>query len=300
MPVRAHYKILAMQTLFIIYMNNITILSKNQILEIKELAFAASETLTDRQLFTHMGILNSLVWRAATDYQAIRREEGIDRVVPENWNNLLACSAQGNVQITVPLDFTEGYLQHCWAGAYHNTKTLLTYRKLQISWGLFWYDLENRPKGAAWGKRAGVPGHGVATPPVLERVDIAKMLIFYQVFDQVRRDRINESLKHSEDITAFNCMPEHGGMLMVELYNALFFALHDFRGTYYGIGDVVVEAPCIPAVKAVVFQWKRRKGLFRSLWERMVKKAGSVATQAKKIVTDIKVDSLGNMAEVPY
>jgi hypothetical protein len=160
--------------------------------------------------------------------------------------------------------------------------------------------LENRPKGAAWGKRAGVPGHGVATPPVLERVDIAKMLIFYQVFDQVRRDRINESLKHSEDITAFNCMPEHGGMLMVELYNALFFALHDFRGTYYGIGDVVVEAPCIPAVKAVVFQWKRRKGLFRSLWERMVKKAGFVATQARKIVTDIKLDPLGNMAEVPY
>jgi hypothetical protein len=36
--------------LFIIYMNNNTILSKNQILEIKELAFAASEALTDRQL----------------------------------------------------------------------------------------------------------------------------------------------------------------------------------------------------------------------------------------------------------
>jgi hypothetical protein len=32
----------------------------------------------------------------------------------------------------------------------------------------------------------------------------------------------------------------------------------------------------------------------------MVKKAGFVATQARKIVTDIKVDPLGNMAEVPY
>ena len=281
-------------------MNNITILTKKQILETQELAFAASQTLTDRQLFTHMGILNSLVWRAATDYQAIRRENGIDRIVVNNWNNLLACSAQGNVQITVPLDFTEGYLRHCWPGAYHNPKTLLTYRKLQIDWGLFWYDLENRPKGAAWGKRNNVAGQGVATPPVLEQVDIAKMLIFYQVFDRVRRDRINETLKHSEDITAFNCMPDHGGMLMVELYNALFFSMHEFRGTYYGVADIVVEVHEVSVEnKTVCFQWKKRKGLFRALWERMVKKAGFVASQARKIVID-NLDLFGDMAEVPY
>ena len=192
------------------------VLKKQQILETRELAFAITDKMSDRQLLTHMGILNSLIWRAATDYQAIRKDDnGVERVVSENWNNLLVCSVQGEVQITIPVDWTDNYLRTYWPGAFHDQKTVRTYRKQQLSWGLFAYDIENRPKGAAWGKANGIPCQGIATPPVLERVDVARILIFYQMFDQIRRSRINEKLKNSEDVTAFNCMPDHGGMVMV-------------------------------------------------------------------------------------
>lgn len=277
------------------------VLSRLQIAETRELAFAIADTMSDRQLLTHMGILNSLIWRAATDYQAIVKEHGIDRIIPEKWENLLLCSVQGEVKITIPLDFTENYLKQCWPQAFYNQKTLLSYRKQQLSWGLFWYDLENRPKGAAWGSRTGILGQGVATPPVLDRVDIARILIFYQMFDQVRRGRINKKLKNSETITAFDCMPDHGGMLMVELYNALFLGIAEFHGASFGSRDIVIRATdALPATKAIVWQWQKRKGLFRALWERMVVKAGFVAERSLKIITNLIHESLGDMAEVPF
>jgi hypothetical protein len=278
------------------------VLKKQQILETRELAFAITDKMSDRQLLTHMGILNSLIWRAATDYQAIRKDDnGVERVVSENWNNLLVCSVQGEVQITIPVDWTGNYLRTYWPGAFHDQKTVRTYRKQQLSWGLFAYDIENRPKGAAWGKANGIPCQGIATPPVLERVDVARILIFYQMFDQIRRSRINEKLKNSEDVTAFNCMPDHGGMVMVELYNALFLGVSEFFGGSHGGSDIVIgNIDPLPATKVIVWEWKKRKDLFRALWERMVIKAGFVAKQALKIAIELVVEPLGELAEVPF
>lgn len=283
-------------------MQGTVVLTRQEIAETREMAFAVADKLSDRQLLTHMGVLNSLTWRAATDYQAIRKDnDGVERIIPENWNNLLACSVAGQVQITVPVDWTDNYLKVYWPGAFHDQKTVRTYRKQQLEWGLFTYDIENRPKGAAWGKANGVPCQGIATPPVLERIDIARILIFYQMFDQIRRSRINEKLKHSEDITAFHCMPDHGGMLMVELYNALFLGVSEFFGGSYGSTDIVIgNIDPLPAIKAIVWQWQKRKGLFRALWERMVIKAGFVAKQALKIATQLVVEPLGELAEVPF
>jgi hypothetical protein len=279
-----------------------TVLTRQQILDTREMAFGVADKMSDRQLLTHMGILNSLIWRAATDYQAIRKDnDGVERIIPENWNNLLACSVQGEVQITIPIDWTDKYLKTYWTGAFHDQKTVRTYRKQQLSWGLFYFDIENRPKGAMWGSRHDVPAQGIATPPVLERVDIARILIFYQMFDQIRRSRINEKLKNSEDVTAFNCMPDHGGMVMVELYNALFFGVSEFFGGSYGSSDIVIGSiEPLPATKVIVWQWQKRKGLFRALWERMVIKAGFVAKQALKIVTQMVVEPLGELVEVPF
>lgn len=273
-------------------------LKKQEILEIREMAFGVADRMSDRQLLTHMGILNSLVWRAATDYQVKGADGSID---PQNWNNLLLCSIRGEVQITIPVDWTEWYLKTYWKGAFHNQVTIRTYRKQQLEWGLFTYDIENRPKGAAWGKANGVPCQGIATPPILEQVNIPKILIFYQIFDQIRRDRINQKLTNSEDITAFNCMPDHGGMLMVDLYNALFLGVSEFFGCSYGQSDIVIgTVNALPATKAIVWQWQKRKGLFRALWERMVNKAGLVASQALKIADKLTTKPLGDLAEVPF
>ena len=278
------------------------VLSRQQILETRELAFAITDKMSDRQLLTHMGILNSLIWRAAIDYQAIRKDDnGVERVVIENWTNLLVCSVQGEVQVTIPVDWTGNYLKVYWTGAYHDQKTVRTYRKQQLEWGLFAFDIESRPKGAAWGKANDVPAQGIATPPILERVDVARILIFYQMFDQIRRSRINEKLKNSEDITAFNCMPDHGGMVMVELYNALFLGVSDFFGGSHGGFDIVVgNIDPLPATKVIVWEWKKRKDLLRALWERMVIKAGFVAKQALKIAIELVVELLGELAEVPF
>ncbi len=287
-----------------------TVLKRQQILETREMAFAISDKMSDRQLLTHMGVLNSLIWRAAIDYQAIRKDDnGVERVVIENWNNLLVCSVQGEVQITIPVDWTDNYLKTYWPGAFHDQKTVRTYRKQQLSWGLFTFDIENRPKGAAWGKVNGIPCQGIATPPVLERVDVARILIFYQMFDQIRRSRINEKLRNSEDITAFNCMPDHGGMVMVELYNALFFSVSEFFGGSYGGSDITIgNIDSLPAIKVIVWQWKYKETpydkesqhLYQSKWQELVERAGFVAKRALKIATQLVVEPLGELAEVPF
>lgn len=280
-----------------------TILTEQEIGEIKELAYAIANEMTDRVLFTHMGILNAIMWRAATDYGVNPRNMELD-----NWKNLLLCSKNQEVNIVVAHKYLEDYLINQWHGAFYNPVTLRTYRKLHIQWGLFWFDVDSRPKGAAWGAANGVKGQGIATPPILERVDIPKILIFYQVFDQVRRDRINWKLKRSENITSFECMPEHGGMLMVQLYNALFFTTGDFRGNCYGHGDITIEITAdngeviqpLPVFKSITWKWFKRKGLFRMIWERMVVKAGFVAQQAMSIPSRLTDKSLGDLREVPY
>lgn len=286
-----------------------TVLTRQEISETRELAYTAASYLSDRQLLTHIGVFNSLVWRAAVDYDAITRDGDKYLINHEQWTQLLLCSVAGEIKVTVPIDWTEEYLKKNWPGAFYTNVTLRTYRKQQMSWGLFWYDIENRPKGAAWGSVHGVPKQGIATPPVLERLDVAKILIFYQVFDQVRRDRINQKLKHSEDIAAFNCMPDHGGMLMVEMYNALFVGICDFRGNYYGSRDIVIQPsePLHPSVTNNAWKWrfretphdKQHQHLYRAAWQRMVERAGFVVKQAMKTVS-VLVNPLGTLSEVPF
>ena len=280
-----------------------TILSEQEVAEVRELVYAIADKMTDRVLFTHMGILNAIMWRAATDYGVNAKNIDLN-----NWKNLLLCSKNQDVSVVVASKYLEEYLVNQWHGAFYNCDTLRTYRKLHIQWGLFWFDIDSRPKGAAWGAANGVKGQGVATPPVLERVDIPKILIFYQVFDQVRRDRIDWKLRKSENITSFQCMPEHGGMLMVQLYNALFSTTSDFRGNCYGRGDVVIDAISddgeviqpLPVFKVIVWKWTKRKGLFRMVWARMVAKAGQIAQQAISLTSKLVDKPLGSIAEVPY
>lgn len=257
-----------------------------------------------------MGILNAYAWRASVDYQAMSYQDSAYRINYEEWNNLLNCSKNGELAIVVATDWLNGYLVDNWPGAFHTDVTLRTYRKQHLELGLFCYDIDNRPKGAYWGKLHGVPNQATATPPLLEKVDLDRILIFYQVLDQVRRSRIDQKLKNSEDITSFHCMPEHGGMVMVELYNAL--NVSDFRGNVGNL-DIVAEPveEAVPAVRLVIFGWKYnlKNHLHRNIWKKLVTGAGYAAKQAKKITVAIAkrsagiaslVEPMGTLEEVPY
>lgn len=285
-----------------------TVLTKQEIAETRELAFQVANELSARKLLTHMGILNSLAWRAAIDYGAIYKDsEGVDRIIFEKWENLLACSAAGEVKITVSIEWTEEYLKRHWPMAFYTNVTLRSYRARHLELGLFYYDVENRPKGAAWGHENKVTCQGVATPPKLERFDIARTLIFYQVFDQVRRDKISK--KDKSDDAAFNSMPKHGGMLMVELYNALFFGIAEFHGASFGSRDIVIGVvDPLPATNTFIWKWRYKntlsknwsQHLYPQVWRDMVDRVGQKAERAIAVITDLIREPLGEMAEVPF
>ena len=281
----------------------ISILSRQQIAETRELAIAFAETLDNKQLLTHMGMFNAYAWRAAMNHNALYYEIDKYMISYPEWNNLLNCSHQGQLEIVVATEWLQEYIKENWKGACHSENTLRKYRKQQIELGLFYFDVENRPKGAFWGSRNGQKGHATATPPKLEKVDLPRILIFYQVFDQIYRYRVSQALIESENITAFDCMPDHGGMVMVELYNAL--NISDFRGNV-GASEIVCEPQEEVAIAKprVTFKWKNNpKNFFDpAIWKYLVESAKFVASQVKEVVVEIASElmPLGSLDEVPY
>ena len=281
----------------------ISILSQREIAETRELAIAFAETLENKQLLTHMGMFNAYAWRAAMNHGALYYEGDKYMISYPEWNNLLNCSHQGELEIVVATEWLQEYIKENWKGACHSENTLRKYRKQQIELGLFYFDIENRPKGAFWGSRNGQKGHATATPPKLEKVDLPRILIFYQVFDQIYRDRVNQALIDSNRITAFDCMPSHGGMVMVELYNAL--NISDFRGNV-GASEIVCEPQEEVAVSKprVTFKWRNNpKNYFNpAIWKYLVESAKFVASQVKEVVVGIASElmPLGTLDEVPY
>ena len=281
----------------------ISILSRQQIAETRELAIAFAETLENKQLLTHMGMFNAYAWRAAMNHNALYYEGDKYMISYPEWNNLLNCSHQGQLEIVVATEWLQEYIKENWKGACHSENTLRKYRKQQIELGLFYFDVENRPKGAFWGSRNGQKGHATATPPKLEKVDLPRILIFYQVFDQIYRYRVSQALIESENITAFDLMPEHGGMVMVELYNAL--NISDFRGNV-GASEIVCEPQEEVAIAKprVAFKWRNNpKNYFDpAIWKYLVESAKFVASQVKEVVVEITSElmPLGSLDEVPY
>ncbi|ATW59320.1 hypothetical protein Cl131_gp052 [Aphanizomenon phage vB_AphaS-CL131] len=281
----------------------ISILSRQQIAETRELAIAFAETLENKQLLTHMGMFNAYAWRAAMNHNALYYEGDKYMISYPEWNNLLNCSHQGQLEIVVATEWLQEYIKENWKGACHSENTLRKYRKQQIELGLFYFDVENRPKGAFWGSRNGQKGHATATPPKLEKVDLPRILIFYQVFDQIYRYRVSQALIESENITAFDCMPDHGGMVMVELYNAL--NISDFRGNV-GASEIVCEPQEEVAIAKprVAFKWRNNpKNYFDpAIWKYLVESAKFVASQVKEVVVEITSElmPLGSLDEVPY
>lgn len=247
----------------ILTQSKITVLTAQEIRDTEELAAAFAQKMSSAKLFTMMANLNAYIWRAAANYKALTKDsEGNDVVALEGWNNLINASVAGKLEMHVAIKYLSAYIVKNWEGAFHSRPALMEYRKRMMSLGLFTYDM-NRPEH-------------VATPPLLQKVDIPRMLICYRVFDKIRRDRVNRQLATSENITAFDCMPDHGGMTVITLYNALFFSRGDYQGNYYGDGDVSVPASDEIAVEKPRWKYPKIKGLCRAAWEKLVIRSGEI------------------------
>lgn len=266
------------------------VLTNQQIQDTEEIAHAFAQKMTDRQLLTMMGNLNAYIWRAAINYKAIYTDsEGKCAIHPGGWNNLINTSIQGKLEMLVAIKFTSEYLAENWKHAYNTRPTAMVYRQHMASLGLFSYECDR-------------PSH-TATPPILQKVDFPRMLIFYRTFDQIRRERINAKLEESEDITAFDCMPSHGGMSVVAMYDALFCSRNDFRGNYYGNGDITIDSTEVTPAPRTRWKYPKIKGLCRAAWEKMVVKAGQIVEGLEQrilVALSQSSEPLGDLEEVPF
>lgn len=267
-----------------------TVLTTQEIRDTQEMAFTFAADKRNSQILTMMANLNAYAWRAAVDYKAIYLDsEGKTNIKLENWNNLLNASARGEVEIMVAIKFTSQYIKRIWKGAHGSRPTVMAYRQHMVDLGLFTYD-KSRPEHTA-------------TPPVLQRVDFPRMLIIYRTLDQILRDRLTRNLDGGEEITAFDCMPKHGGMTMVVMYDALFSGRHDFRGNFYRDADLIVESNEVEPPPPVRWKYPRIKSLCRAAWEKLVIRAGQIydgLEQQMLMALSIPPEPLGNLADVPY
>lgn len=278
------------------------VFTRQEISEIKQQAYEIASNISPRQLLTHQAMFSAYLWRAAKNNQAIVRRNERWEIVPSGWRQMLS---QSKIDIIVANDWMSDYIKEYWPTAFNAEQTLRRKRKLHVEWGLFYFDVENRPVGAYWGKIIDKSNQATVIPPTLENVNIVKILIFSQVFDAVRREKINKSLKYSDETTAFDYTPSHGGMLVREMYNVLFDGICDFAGNVYGMDDLTIEVESVISVpNQIAWKWKQIKGMSKRTWERLVIKAGQVFDGLSEML-DLAIsvansESLGDLSEVPY
>lgn len=225
-----------------------------------------SMKLSDRRILTLMGLLNAFTWRAAVDYGVY-----VSNSKKEKWNleNLARLLSDG-VSIHYALTPLVDYMKDKWGKAFHSQHTLERWRLTLKHCGLYDYDTERR-RGAKWGADNGVPNQGLATPPEMEKLNIPKMVVWYHVLYSILQSRMTK-----EELFGF--MPEHGGMLMIDLYNLMFNGLADFRGNSITENpDIVVANTATPVPpKNIIWKWREGMGIARSMWRSLVKRCGEV------------------------
>ena len=258
-------------------------LEQIQAWQVEILDLLAEKKLSDRQIITWMGTLNALVWRVAEDYGVLyhatkeEKESGLlpkSRVIVENLHRLMTGECAAQYAIISLCD----YLKHCWPRAFNSDDKMRRVRDIFLEHGLFYYDKENRPKGANWGAMHGVKGQGTATPPVLEKMNVPKMVIWYNVLHSQLKVKLGE-----EEMFAF--MPDHGGMLMIDLFDTMFYGCLTFSG------NVITENPKMMAPlpeepenfvkKPIVWLWRNLLKLPKEVWRSLVRRDKQIPEPVK-------------------
>lgn len=243
---------------------------------------------SDRTILTIMAVLNALVWRAAINYDVSFKKD--TSPTGAKWGRFIMASQNGDIQISQAMKFTAKYVKAHWPSAFHARCTMIEYRGKLENRGFFTVSTA-RPKHTA-------------SPASLERLDVVKCLITYQVADSILRARASYRLRNdNNNKTSFDCMPSHGGMFMVCAYNHLFSKVKDFRGNLqsgcgFGSQSITIDCPddYFPDErKKVVWKFPKGSSLSRAAWQRMVINAGelyeglveSFERSLKKVVSEI-------------
>ena len=259
-------------------MNQIVI-SSVIIQQFEQECYELIQTLTDKQIFTYMGVFNTFAWRAAVDYEVLNRSpkkegEPKEYIRYENLHRIMG----DDVSLTYTLVSLEKYMKKHWSIAYYTRKTLRKMRSLLVDHGFFWFDRENQRKGARWGAENGVEGQGTATPPELEKANIPKMVICYNMMYSYLKNKLGKE-------TLFELMPKHGGMLMIDLYESMFNDTKSFSGNVITDNpQIVVVAPDEPenfVKKQITWLWRNIKDLPKEVWRSLVRRDKQIPEPVK-------------------
>lgn len=227
----------------------------------------SSMKLSDRRILTLMGLINAFTWRAAVDYGVY----AIKGKSKERWQEeFLGRLLSSDVSIHYALTPLIEYLKTKWGKAFHSQHTIERWRLTLKHCGLYDYDTERR-RGAKWGADNGVPNQGLATPPEMKELNIPKMVVWYHILYSILQSRMTKD-------ELFDFMPEHGGMMMIDLYNLMFNGLADFRGNSITENpDIVVANTATPIhPKNIIWKWREGMGIARSMWRSLVRRSGEI------------------------
>lgn len=253
---------------------NITIPTETiQQWEVECLDFIQAQKLSTRQVLTYMGTFNGLTWRAAADYLILnsdRDESDIfnkSRIIYENLHRVMNPE---NCRVQYAVEALSKYMKSCWPNTFYAESTMRRMRDKMLSLGLFYFDKENRPKGGNWGAMNGVPNQGTATPPDLEMLNVPKLVVWYQVMHSYLKVKLGCD-------RLFEMMPEHGGMLMIDMYNTMFCDLKTFAGNQITENPaMIVPEPQEPESfikKPITWMWRNIANMPKEVWRSLVRRA---------------------------
>lgn len=240
--------------------------------EFQEKEFKILETIQDLtipQLLAVMGVTNAYCWAALE-----RAELLIDgRILPQKAGEILAQS--GHASIEMSNLYLSNYLKKYWTGAC-STEWSCRQVRAMLSTGI-WKTRTDRETGEIYE----IQGLGfldfmpklkgsTVIPPTLKNMDLVGMAILYRCASRMWSEKMKR--KHP-DCDPFELLPDHKGMLMVTLFDSLFFGMIQFNGAGFERPEVVFEVEPIGAniKRFVMWLYDDSFGIDRKWWRYKLK-----------------------------
>lgn len=170
-----------------------------------------AKRLTWQGLMTYMGMTNHYVWCIMTNYGVY-----YNNTRDIGWLNQLMSS---EIEAQVCLKSMCRCIKENWPNAYNSDKHLRKCREIMRT-ELHLWDFEDRPKGAKNGGKENF----VDTPPHMTNVDFLGLVLLFKICLEELQSRelfSERELPYSHGKTIPSIMPDHGGYLMIRVYDEI-------------------------------------------------------------------------------
>jgi hypothetical protein len=291
----------------------------HEIAEFRMEVAIAIQKFSRQRLLLMMGMLNSYAWRIAEDWGAIAKEDGRWVVDGEKLRKLAIACHEGKGTLHNALTCVRDYISKYWKFACQNIKTIRAMRSRLKSLGLFDFEEVETKEVFKQGKLHRIPMEATIATPEIVNVDFLELLLAYQVCDRALKAKIQETEGREREltpeeldqiggditthgwqdgITKKDCMPSHGGALMIEMFNNCFSRqYHEYND------DIAFVAPrgeiLKPVKRAIAYKWKKTFTLGLKKWADIHRrKFGSYGSFFLDCVFGEKEDN--SLADVPY